>query len=454
MKDISSELVDRLREEPSTFVRKILGKNPYVYQEEFIDSKSDRKAVVGGRQIGKTTMMSWMAIHEFTMFKDRNIILVAPTQRQALNFMRKLKKEIGEWIESPNEYGLVEVTKSRLIGANGSRIEAYPALEETIRGLTVHSSFVDEASFIDRHILTSIISPMMATTDGQYVLGSTPWGQDGYFYGRFDDENDLWFSKRYTSMENPDIPSTQIEEWRRDMTEMEFQREVLAQFTDKKNSFFKNRDINTSLDWLNEDGLPRNVIYPDQTSRKCFLGVDPASTGDDSAVLTSIDQNDNVFDMKVIEDCEIPELEREIRGILNSNDRNYISAYIEENGLGEGTVHRFKKEFNCVEGFRSTIRSKESIYNQLKNKMQKGELNIPDREDLKKQMRTIEYEMTDQGNMKIYAPTGLHDDMADSIALAVASKSGKKYVDRQKRFFSFGSGSTPSSGGKRAYTFN
>jgi len=454
MQNIDDETRRRLREEPSFFVEKVLGIEAYPYQKQFIDSKKDRKAVVGGRQIGKTTMMAWMAIHEFTMFKDRNILLIAPTQRQALNFMRKLKKEIDEWIENEDEYGLKYVSKSRIEGENGSRIEALPALEETIRGLTIDSAFIDEAAFIDRHIFTSIVSPMLATTDGQFVIGSTAWGKEGYLYNKFD-EDEYWLSERYTSMENPDIPARQIEEWRRDMTEIEFQREVLAQFSDKKNAFFKNRDINSALEWLNEDGLPKNVIYPDRAGRTSYLGVDPATTGDDKAVLTSVDSEDNVYEIKVIEQCEIPELEKEIRGKINAPDRNYINVYIEENGLGEGTVHRFEREFKQVEGFRTTIRSKESIYNQVKNKMEKGELMIPDREDFKKQLRTIEYEMTERGNMKIYAPGDSHDDMADSLALAVAAKSGNRYVERQKKFYSFSSSGNESAEGssKRAFTF-
>jgi len=148
-------------------------------------------------------------------------------------------------------------------------------------------------------------------------------------------------------------------------------------------------------------------------------------------------------------------LEKEIRGKINAPDRNYINVYIEENGLGEGTVHRFEREFKQVEGFRTTIRSKESIYNQVKNKMQKGELMIPDREDFKKQLRTIEYEMTERGNMKIYAPGDSHDDMADSLALAVAAKSGNRYVERQKKFYSFNGSDYESTEGsnKKAFTF-
>jgi len=457
--DVTPELQKKLRQSPSLFVEEVLGiDSVYPYQKEILDSGRDRIALTGGRQIGKTTMMSWLAIHEFTMYPDSNILLLAPTARQCYNFMRKLKAEISEWIDNEEEYGLKDVTKSRIVGYNGSRIEAMPALEETIRGLTIRSAYVDEAAFIDRHILTSVVSPMLATTNGRFMLASTAWGKEGYLYSRFDNDNpeiqDIWFTNQVTSLENPDIPSTQITEWQNDMTQMEFEREVLAQFSDKKNAFFKNRDINSSLEWAKNDELPQNVVYPDRTGRTAYLGVDPATTGDDQAVLTSVDDEDNVFDVKTIDDCEIPELEKEIRSLLNKNDRNYISAYIEENGLGEGTVHRFEREFKCVEGFRTTIRSKESIYNMTKNKMQKGELNIPDREDLLSQLRSVEYENTNRGNMKIYAPAGNHDDMPDSLCLSLAAKSGDRFVERQGRFYSFSSDKNRDvNSSNRAYSF-
>lgn len=445
MQDLPSEQIERLRNEPSFFVEKILGVDDvYSYQEDIIDNPHDRKVILGGRQIGKTTMMAWMAIHEFTMYPNRYILLVAPTQRQALNFMRKLQNEIRDWVNNEEQYGLTYVSKSKIEGENGSWIEALPALEETIRGYTIHSAFADESAFIDRQILTSVISPMLATTDGQFVLASTAWGKEGYLYDKYE-EDDYWDSYRIASLENPAIPSRQVEEWRRDMTNMEFEREVLAQFSDKRNAFFKNRDVNACLEWTVDIDDAQNIIYPDQKTRNCFLGVDPASTGDDDAVLTSIDQEGNVFDMQVVDECEIPELEREIRTTINMNGRNYLDVFIEENGLGEGTVHRFEDEFRQVEGFRTTIRSKESIYNQCKNMMQKGHMNIPDREDLKSQLRTVEYERTNAGNMKIFAPGNDHDDMSDALCLAVAAMTGTKHVERQTKIYSAG-GSSSSSG--------
>lgn len=456
MKDIDPSEIEKLRKKPSYFVEKVLGVEPYEYQKEIIDDPDERKAVVGGRQIGKTTMMAWMALHEFAMYANRKILLIAPTQRQALNFMRKLKMEIQDWVkdkESQDEYGLEYVSKSKIEGANGSWIEALPALEETIRGYTIHSAYVDESAFIERKIFTSIISPMMATTNGQFVLASTAWGKDGYLYNKFDDD-EFWNNYRIASMQNPDIPPRQIQEWQKDMTQMEYEREVLGQFSDKKNAFFKNRDVNSCLEWAKKKDAPDNIVFPDQTTRNCFMGVDPATTGDDQAVLTSVDENGNVFDIEIIERCEIPELEREIERKINSNARNYLEILIEENGIGEGTVHRFEKKYRAVEGFRTTIRSKESVYNECKNQMQEGNISIPDHESLKRQIRSIEYEQTQRGNLKIHAPEGESDDLADSYVFSVGAMTGKDFTERATQAFTFGENyDIPEDVERKSYTF-
>jgi len=456
MDNISPSMIRDLRKKPSLFVEKIVGvDNVYPYQKDFLDNSHDRKVLVGGRQIGKTTMMAWLALHQFTMFTNQHILIVAPTKRQAKNFMTKLKTEISEWLRNEDKYGLDEVMKLQLHGKNGSMIRAVPALEETIRGLTINSAFVDEAAFISRDILTSVISPMLATTEGYFVLGSTPWGKEGYLHEKCK-KDDHWDSYQISSMENPEIPARQIEEWRRDMTTTDFEREVLGHFKDKKNAFFKNKDISRCLEWAKKKDAS-NVLYPERKNRDCYLGVDPATQGDDSAVLTTIDIEGDVFDITAQTNCTIPELEGEIRHLINKDDRNYLSGYIEENGIGEGTVHRFEKEFPQIEGFRTTLRSKESIYQKCKNYMQEDKISIPDHQNLKSQLRSIEYEMTERGNKKIHAPENEHDDFADSFVLSVAAFSGDSFVDRQAHAYTFDNNSSVSSdvteSNKRAFTF-
>jgi hypothetical protein len=44
--------------------------------------------------------------------------------------------------------------------------------------------------------------------------------------------------------------------------------------------------------------------------------------------------------------------------------------------------------------------------------------------------------------MKIYAPGDEHDDMGDSLCLAVGAMTGKRFVERQSRIYSAGGSSS------------
>lgn len=438
------QLPDQVKEKvvnkPSFFVDKVLGVEPYDYQKHFLDHDSPRRVLVGGRQIGKTTMLSWLAIHRFATQPDNNVLIIAPTQRQVWNFIEKLKTEISEWLDNPDQYGIEYESKSEIRGTNGSKIFGLPAAGkgDTIRGFTVDTAIVDEAAFVDDEIYTSALRPMLFTTDGEFILSGTPWGQEGYFYKKFDEARDdevetRWVNFQVSTIQNPDVPSEEIEEARRELSNNEFEREILGQFTDKQNAFFKNATINYCLDWAAD--YPDNVVYPDQETRKCFMGVDVASGGDARAVFTTIDAKGNIFDIEQKAQCELPEVEGTIKNKIRSSDRNYMTVLIEENGLGEGPVQSLERQYRSVKGFRTTIRSKESIYSELKEQMQKGNVALPDISEYKKELRSMEYEMTSGGNQKIYAPGRKNDDFADSLALAFAAKSNKNHTERASRAF-------------------
>jgi hypothetical protein len=66
--------------------------------------------------------------------------------------------------------------------ANGSRIEALPGTEKTIRGFSgVNLLLVDEASRVD-DALYFAVRPMLAISGGRLLLLTTPFGRRGIFY--------------------------------------------------------------------------------------------------------------------------------------------------------------------------------------------------------------------------------------------------------------------------------
>src|SRR5262249_24853470 len=81
----------------------------------------------------------------------------------------------------------VKWTETQLELANGSRIVCLPGQEETVRSFQGVSLLVkDEAARIPDELNKSV-TPMIAISKGQEVDLSTPWGQRGRYYRRWND---------------------------------------------------------------------------------------------------------------------------------------------------------------------------------------------------------------------------------------------------------------------------
>lgn len=428
MEDLDPSTAKKLRESPSYFVEEVLDTDPYHYQKEFLDDPNPYKVFVAGRQVGKTTAISWYGLHKFATEEDHTVLYIAPTQRQAFNLMNKLKAEIPEWLDKPESYGIEYESKSEIRGVNGSKIRALPAANEgeTIRGLTIDTIIVDEAAFIEDQIYTSVLGPMLFTTEGDFVLTGTPWGKEGYFYNKFNDEE--WSDFRVTTMENPDIPPKKIEMFEKDLTDTEFKREILGEFSEAQDAFFKEKHIKRSI----YDGETR---FPPQTVDEDYLAVDVASSGDDWAVFLSMDADGNVYDIEWEEECTLPQVEGKIRQLHNSRD--YLQIVIDETGMGEGPFEHLKREMRNLDGVRFTLQKKQSIYSTLKKDLEAERVTIPDLEHIIKELRAIEYELTPRENKKIHAPQGGSDDFCDALALASSAMHGRDYTTRQSGPASF-----------------
>lgn len=465
--DIDNSTIQKLRDDPALFVEKVLPNDEngdpieaFEWQKEFLRSDSDRKTVVAGRQVGKTTCIAWLAIHKFTMFPNHDVLLVSPTQRQATELFRKLKDEIDEWVDNPEEYGLTEVLKTEIKGANGSRMKAMPAANkgETIRGFTADTVIVDEAAFIEDEVFTSVLSPMLATTDGDFILAGTPWGEDGYLYNKF--HSSRWSEWKVPSMESPLIDDEWVEEQRDDLTHNEFKREILGQFASKGNAAIPQSLWKQCL--YRGDGRQtrskNEVDYPSKKTPECYLGVDLATGGKSNAVFTSIDGEGNVFDVKAKEESTLRSIEAQLRVL--DQQYNYDSIMMDFTGLGEGIVEKIQEKNRRVEGVRFTLQKKQSMYNNLKREMESEDVVVPNLTPLIREFNAVEIEYTPRGKVKIQPGEGGSDDYFDSLMLAVAAKTDKSRVPAATQMYGFGDDEPPEDDeedserpSKRAYSF-
>jgi hypothetical protein len=99
---------------------------------------------------------------------------------------------------------------------NGSRVMALPGSEDTIRGISAVTLFIeDEASRVPDALYNSI-RPMLAVSDGRLILMSTPFGKRGHFHKVWTEGGPQWERYEIRAEDCPRISADFLEEERRE----------------------------------------------------------------------------------------------------------------------------------------------------------------------------------------------------------------------------------------------
>jgi Terminase large subunit, T4likevirus-type, N-terminal len=223
---------------------------PDPWQIEVLASDHPRKILCCGRQVGKTTVGAVLALHKALTSPGSTILIVAPGERQAKLLFKKARR-LYELAGQP-----LPAYSERLTGlelANGSIIEALPAVERTTRGYSVDLLVVDEAAAVEDVDYHGIL-PALIATQGHQVLLSTPRGKRGFFYeiwhggpGHGDRDHDDWMRVMVRSDEVERIQPEDLELFRHTMPDEYFRQEFYCEFLDTEGSLFGYDNIQRAL---------------------------------------------------------------------------------------------------------------------------------------------------------------------------------------------------------------
>jgi hypothetical protein len=137
------------------------------------------------RQTGKSTIstiyMLWTAI----FYNDQKIMLVANKENTAKEIFKRIRlayEQLPNWLKSPvNYYGLESMELE-----NGSRISISTTTGTAGRGSAANLLFVDEADWIDSHLLNefwaSVYPIISSSMKSKIIMASTPRDTAGLFY--------------------------------------------------------------------------------------------------------------------------------------------------------------------------------------------------------------------------------------------------------------------------------
>src|SRR5829696_5312034 len=182
---VSARPTSDVPDDPVEFARSV-DLDPDPWQQEVITSTQPRKILCCGRQTGKSTVGAVLAVHAALTRPGSTVLVVAPGERQAKLLFQKaarLYEQAGHPLPAHSH------RRTGLELANGSVVEALPAVERTMRGFSVDLLVVDEAAAVPDEDYFGIL-PSLIATQGEQVLLSTPRGKRGFFWELFHSDDD------------------------------------------------------------------------------------------------------------------------------------------------------------------------------------------------------------------------------------------------------------------------
>ena len=387
------------------------------WQVRFLETPGD-KCLCTGRQVGKSLVCSIDAGRFVINSKNVNVLMIAPTERQAFALFEKtldyLESNYPKMLKRKKD----KPTRHEIKLVNGSRIYCLPVgvSGANIRGLTVHRLYVDECSRCPEDVFTAV-SPMLLTTGGATIYLSTPFGKKGEFWRAWVNEDNAYnsFTRFSTNsmevMKNRGITETwteairdkaiqKIEQAKARMSAREFMQEFEGQFVD---------DL---LQWFPDELVKKCMtVQKGSNSRpgRYYLGVDIARMGKDLITFDIIDMRSrtryvhvetitmrkkylNQIYEKVIE-LDVAWRFRKIfidSGGIGVGVSDYL---INHPKLGRKTVEINNRSRSIDTKDKQHVRLlKEDLYNNLLGMMERSEISLILDDEIFDSLKSIQYE--------------------------------------------------------------
>jgi hypothetical protein len=213
------------------------------WQQELLRSETPRILLNCSRQSGKSTMAGVVALHRALTVPRSLVLILAPAERQA----KELFSKVAEAYRTLGH--IVPAESYRKMGAelaNGSRIEALPGTEKTIRGFSgVDLLLVDEASRVADELYYAV-RPMLAVSGGRLMMLSTPYGKRGVFYDEWTGGRD-WDRYEVPAEDCPRISPEFLKEEREALPAWVYRQEYECSFEETEDQVFSHELVRAAI---------------------------------------------------------------------------------------------------------------------------------------------------------------------------------------------------------------
>ncbi len=288
---------------------------------------------------------------------------------------------------------------------------------ENIEGFDYDYAFLNEAGIIlqNEYLWENAIRPMLWDTDCRAVIAGTPKGQNTfhqlYEFGQDPSKKD-YVSYKFSSFDNPYAPRDLIMDDIQNMPQRVVSQEIYAEFLDDTGVVFRDVDKVAILD-------PEKKPQPDP-GHMYVMGADIAKLVD-YTVLTVFDRTDNhQVEQWRFNGLEYPAIRSRIKHL--SIKWNRALVMLDSTGVGEPTYDDLGREGVPVEPIHLTNELKKQMIEKLSNWIELRRFSMLKLDETIRELKRFTYDISEKTGRVFYgAPTGFHDDIVVSLALAVWS---------------------------------
>lgn len=371
--------------------------------------------LVWSRQSGKSVFAE-IACIESLCKRDKFSAYITPSYKHG-------KKVYEELVKLLTPSGIIKRKNGqelRLESIYGSVLQFFSGESPTaIRGNTVSDILIiDEAAYFQdvlpngEDIWFNVIQPITKARCKKIIMISTPAGKRGFFfqhYMRALEGKEGYACMKRTIYDDSLVSKDYVEDQKLGTPQKIFAQEYECVFLDSALTFFEG---------FEKCFKPLNISY-----EKTWIGVDLSGDGSDETIVTKINEQDQVEQIKVSGSLDMKY--QLIASIINES-KNLQMAYIEINGLGAPMFNEIKKlvrNQQIIKPWETTNSTKEQIITNLALRIAQNRISFDEMDkDLFSQFGTFLCKFTKTKKLQFEAMAGSHDDRIMSLAIALQAK--------------------------------
>ncbi len=418
------------------FIEQVIGLKPYQYQQEFVALFRDNQFTAARwcRQSGKTFIICALLLWYAVTFPESAIGIVGPSWRQT----KRILARIASFTHNLPDGLVFKPQRTQIHFTNGSSIEAFPNNPETIRGPTLHVVYADEFNFIanDQELYDAILYTL-GTTDGKFICSSTPWHTDSIFFKIFNHKDFGDFKTSYVPFEKALTTAGPLKPniIQRIKTQMgddpsRWRREMQAEWVEDDNVWLTQSLIASCIGTKTTCGEDLREFDSNQNQHgEFFAGLDLAQTRDYS-VLSVVERRNDLLFLRHLKIFQQPTIYAAVLGytkVLQDRWGGFERIRVDFTREGPSFIADMESAgISGAEGVTFSVPRKSEMAGLLKQRMLSKQFfypllswERPYRGELCVELNTERYDLRKDGNIGFSHPTGTHDDVFWSIALAV-----------------------------------